>query len=140
MAHGGMRIIDWEFCHYGHPAQDVAYLSAHLWMLGHCAASDAERIRFEVFNEHFLMSYLETVCSAQPSLLDTTDFDLLHRIHFGCEILTRSVGLFVENYLYAPPTRHAKKKEAIDHAVSIITGDDHERRAFLFAQFRRLIS
>lgn len=123
MAQGGMRIIDWEFCHYGHPAQDVAHLSAHLWMLGHCAMSDAERKRFEVFNEHFLTSYLETVCSAQPSLIDTTDFDLLHRIHFGCEILARSVGHFEKNYLYDLPETHGKKKEAIERAVSVMTGE-----------------
>ena len=116
-------MIDWEFCHYGHPAQDVAHLSAHLWMHGHCAATDVERKRFEVFNEHFLTSYLETVRLAQPSLIETTDFDLLHRIHFGCEILARSVGLFVENYLYAPLTMLVKKKEAIDHAMSVITND-----------------
>ncbi len=123
MAPGGMRLIDWEFCHFGHPAQDVAHLSAHLWMLGHCATSDIERKRFEAFNGHFLTSYLERVRSMQPTLIETTDFDILHRIHFGCEILARSVGLFAENYLYDRQAMQAKKNEAVHHAASVITNE-----------------
>jgi hypothetical protein len=30
-------LIDWEMCHWGHPAQDVAHLAAHAWMLHHAA-------------------------------------------------------------------------------------------------------
>jgi hypothetical protein len=30
-------LIDWEMCHWGNPAQDVAHLAAHAWMLHHAA-------------------------------------------------------------------------------------------------------
>jgi len=121
MASGGMRVIDWEFCHFGHPAQDVAHLSAHLWILAHSAAFDEERKRFEAFNGHFLTTYLLTVRQLQPYIIETADFDALHRIHFACEILARTVGQFAKNFLFDLPEAHDKKKEAIDHAVSAMT-------------------
>lgn len=41
----GLRLTDWECCYYGLPAQDVAQLSAHLWMHAHCARDMATKKR-----------------------------------------------------------------------------------------------
>ena len=35
VAPGEIRLIDWEFVHFGRPAQDVAHLYSHLWMTAH---------------------------------------------------------------------------------------------------------
>lgn len=32
-----LKIIDWEMCHWGRPAQDIAHFAAHVWMWWHQA-------------------------------------------------------------------------------------------------------
>ena len=95
----GLRVIDWELAHYGRPSQDVGHFAAHLWMHIHRANTPGAAKNAETILEKFLVSY---------RLALGTDFDEIlgaagvmeSAIHFGSEILARTVGLFQQGYLY----------------------------------------
>lgn len=95
----GLRIIDWELSHYGRPSQDVGHLVAHLWMHQHRYADEAIAKTARLILESFLTAY-------RVALGDSFDevFGLAgvreSAIHFGSEVLTRTVGNFQNGYLY----------------------------------------
>ena len=80
-----LRIVDWEFAHYGRPAQDVGHLRAHAWMLAHTLGTPASL----AFRKAF-----ESACSP-----DGEEAELARR-HAGCEVLIRTIGPFRDGYLY----------------------------------------
>jgi len=122
MAPAGVRIIDWEFCHYGHPAQDVAHLSAHLWMQAQCGKTPRIRRRFRQFNAAFVDTYKDVVWNRKGEWLQTKEFEHHHAVHFGCEILARTIGRFVEGYLYDREENRDHRDAAIQIAVESILG------------------
>jgi 5-methylthioribose kinase len=99
IADRGLRIIDWEFAHYGRPSQDVGHLVAHLWMHHH-RAKNAESA---MLAQQILLSFLEVYRSTLGA-----DFEALFgsggvresSIHFGSELLTRTTGAFQQGFLY----------------------------------------
>ena len=99
MAEEGARLIDWELCHYGRPAQDVAHLAAHLWMQAHRAPSPEARAAVEAFREAFFDAYHDVLGKARTALL-TPQALADCGLHFGAEILVRALGPFQEGYLY----------------------------------------
>jgi len=103
---GRIRIIDWEFAHFGSPVQDVAHLAAHCWMGAHCAADDEERARWRRFWQAFSGAY------GGLGAADRRD----GAIHIGAEILTRTVGAFQEGYLYSG---QARDTPLMVHAVQV---------------------
>lgn len=99
VAGDGLRMIDWEFAHFGRPAQDLGHLAAHLWMLGHragtAAAAEAARGAWTAF----VVGYVDGAGDRARELLDEEtrrDLDL----HAGAEILVRTVGPFRAGFLY----------------------------------------
>ncbi|CAN5257488.1 phosphotransferase [soil metagenome] len=92
-----LRLIDWEFAHYGQPAQDVAHLLGHLWMHAQ-QARDATGVA-ERLAQAFLTAYLAAVASVRPTLLDAR-FVPDCAVHMGAEILMRVIGPFKPGYLY----------------------------------------
>jgi 5-methylthioribose kinase len=94
-----LRIIDWELSHYGRPSQDVGHLAAHLWMHTHRPPSKFTADNARLILQGFLESYRTTLGK---------DFDQIFgvdgvqesSIHFGSEILARTVGYFQTGYLY----------------------------------------
>jgi len=115
-----LRIIDWEFAHFGRPAQDVAHLAAHCWMLKHQAPSQQKKEAVEMFWLAFKESYLHALGEKSVELWDA-DEKKEASVHFGCEILVRTVGDFQESYLYAGlPADSAHIKEAVLYAASSI--------------------
>jgi 5-methylthioribose kinase len=88
-----LRIIDWELSHYGRPSQDVGHLAAHLWMHTHRPPSKFTADNARLILQGFLESYRTTLGK---------DFDQIFgvdgvqesSIHFGSEILARTVGYF----------------------------------------------
>jgi hypothetical protein len=80
-----LRVLDWEFVHYGVPAQDLGHLAAHLSLfgaLGHAAWAE------------FARGYIELAGKPGPeSLADA-------RLHLGCELLMRTVGPFRAGYVF----------------------------------------
>jgi 5-methylthioribose kinase len=123
MAPVGLRIIDWEFCHYGIPAQDVAHMSAHLWMQAQCAENSTIRRRFRRFNAAFVDAYRDVVRNTSPGWLQMPEFEETHSIHFGCEILARTVGAFVSGYLYDDSRMRDQRDAAIQVAIESISGE-----------------
>ena len=97
MAAEGIRVIDWELSHFGNPAQDVAHLTAHLWMLAHRACRSSEMTK--AFAEQFLKSYRASLGSRFHTLFGT-DGLVISAVHFGAEILVRTLGTFQSGYLY----------------------------------------
>ena len=96
---GGVRIIDWEFAHFGRPAQDVAHLVAHLWMHTHCAPTDFVAAQAQAALQGFLEDYRLTLGSTFETLFGA-DGLRESAIHFGAEVLVRTVGAFQSGYLY----------------------------------------
>ena len=117
-----IRLIDWELTHFGRPAQDVAHLAAHLWMMSHRAACQARKDRIGRFRRSFMKTYNEQVRKYAPALIteeDRRDF----QIHFGAEILARTLGNFQKNYLYdGLSPEHPVIQEAVREARNWIGG------------------
>jgi len=95
----GLRIIDWELAHYGHPMQDVAHFAAHAWMQA-LRAPDGPATRTA---RHVLAAFLSAYRDAlgpRVEALFTPQALNDAAVHFGAEILVRTVGRFQAGYLY----------------------------------------
>jgi hypothetical protein len=95
----GLRIVDWELTHYGHPAQDVGHLSSHLWMHAHRASTPEAAERARATLRDFLSTYRSGLGSAFDEVFGAQGVRQ-STVHFGAEILMRTVGAFQEGYLY----------------------------------------
>ena len=118
-----IRLIDWELTHFGRPAQDVAHLAAHLWMMVHRSTSRTQRDRIKNFRSAFMEGYMTRVAKLKPELI--TDEDRREfQIHFGAEILARTLGSFQHNYLYdGLEPGHPAIQEAAAEARKWICGE-----------------
>lgn len=86
---GGLRIIDWEFAHFGSPAQDVAHLLAHLTLQSIVTGEAA----FVQASRAFVTGYRSALGARFARLWgDVTRRDA--GLHFGCELLARGWGPF----------------------------------------------
>lgn len=115
-----IRLIDWEFAHFGRPSQDVAHFMAHLWMLEHRAPSKNTRSLIRQFSQKFCTSYFSLIQSSKPVLWD--DEEVYNSgIHFGCEVLVRCAGTFKNGYVYEDLTPADKVfKQALAKAVNFL--------------------
>lgn len=98
-------LIDWEFVHWGIPAQDIGHFGAHLWMYDRTSDGDEYRRAWDAFS------------SSWPQLTQ----DDATRIHFGCEIVARSVGAFSDSYLFADDRVAGMRAATV--AAHLIVGD-----------------
>lgn len=115
-----LRIIDWELAHYGKPAQDIGHFTAHLWMLAHRAATNLISKSILSMNDAFLSAYRKTLGPDFEMVFGNEGIDE-SSIHFGCEILARTVGLFQTGYVYdGLSVKDPAIVEAIDIAASNI--------------------
>ncbi|MEL7533449.1 MAG: phosphotransferase [Bacteroidota bacterium] len=113
----GLRIIDWEFTHFGWPVQDVAHLAAHLWMQAHMAKTH-EHI---VAANNCLFSFLETYFTAFGERSATLEDRKLYFVHVGAEILARTIGTFQAGYLYEGlPQQDIRLRSAVEFATQCI--------------------
>ncbi len=96
VAGSALRLIDWEFVHYGHPLQDLAHFGAHCWMQAHTGATPALAQGWSDLWHGFVGAYRETGAAA---LLGPADERLMD-IHAGAEIFARCAGPFVRGYCY----------------------------------------
>lgn len=109
----GLRIIDWEFAHYGYPAQDLAHFAAHLWMLRDRSSTKTEAREFEQLLASFFASYVRSLGENRDYLLDSQEI-IDCSLHFAAEILVRTIGNFQTGYLY---DRLALKSPPIQKAI-----------------------
>ena len=114
---GNLRLIDWEFAHYGRPLQDVGHFAAHCWMQGHTM----DRLRWgkQLWN-NFWNGYRAALGSSFDQLFDQQELGNM-AIHAGCEMLVRVAGPFKSGYVYAEYDRQAPViQEAVRKAISMI--------------------
>jgi hypothetical protein len=130
----GLRIVDWELTHYGHPAQDVGHLSAHLWMQAHRAATPEAADRARATLRDFLTAYRSQLGSRFDEVFGAESVRR-STIHFGAEILMRTVGPFQDGYLYEGLTvddpvlqeavqvaaRHIRSPERVDTFAALLS-------------------
>ena len=115
---GGVRIIDWEFAHFGRPAQDVGHLAAHLWMHIHCAPNDDAAAQAQTALQGFLEDYRLALGPTFEALFGATG-ERESAIHFGAEVLVRALGAFQNGYLYdGLSLDDPKVKEAVGMAAA----------------------
>lgn len=116
----GLRLIDWELAHYGHPSQDVGHFVAHMWMIAHRASTSEVTVNAITIIKHFLESYRD-VMGYEFNNLFGEDGVRESSVHFGCEILTRTVGAFQNEYLYGGLSPdHPSIQEAVQTAAAHI--------------------
>lgn len=99
LTRNGLRIIDWEFAHFGLPAQDVGHFVAHLWMHIHRASSPRMADRSRSLLASFLEAYRNNLGEKKNEIFDSLSLRQSY-IHFGCEILARTIGAYQQGYLY----------------------------------------
>ena len=95
----GLRVIDWELAHFGRPSQDVAHLTAHLWMYAHRAPTDVAADKARSVLNGFLTAYRRTLAE-RFEVLFGPDGIRESAVHIGSEILVRTIGAFQDGYLY----------------------------------------
>lgn len=96
---GSLRLIDWEFAHYGSPAQDLGHLAAHLWMMEQRASTPAVGAARRRCWDQAAEAYRRALGGAVAELL-TEAVVRDAAIHAGAEVLVRAVGAFRSGYLY----------------------------------------
>jgi 5-methylthioribose kinase len=110
-----LRIIDWELAHYGHPMQDIAHFAAHGWMQAHRAPDEPTARAVRRLHRAMLEAYRNALGTQAETLL-TPQVLADGAIHFGAEILVRTVGGFQAGYLYEGLAPDAP---AVQDAVSV---------------------
>lgn len=121
----GLRVIDWGLAHYGHPAQDVGHMLAHLWMYAHRALTPNAEKRPRTALRDFLSTYRAGLGSAFNEVFGASGVRQ-STVHFGTEILMRTVGALQEGYLYQGLTTEAPAvQEAVDMAARHIRSPEN---------------
>ncbi len=92
-----LKIIDWEFSHFGRPCQDIAHFAAHCWLLGSNEPKAKNKILS--FYNSFRDSYKQSLGVVFDDLWNEQEMKDAS-IHFGCEILVRTHGSFKSGYLF----------------------------------------
>lgn len=106
---GQAFLIDWELSTRGRRCQDVGHLAAHLWMLSHRRGLDPGAAG------RFLRGY---AALGEQDAAETA-------IHFGCEILARTLGAFQEGYVYEGLAADSEVvMEAVGVAAEAIRGEE----------------
>lgn len=127
IANKRLRLIDWEFVHFGRPLQDVGHFAAHCWMQAHTASSPHQTDKWEQLWASFWNAYRQATDDCFEELFDTEEHAFMNT-HIAAEILVRTVGPFKEGYVYEHfPPAHPKIKEAVKSALEI-----SERQIFSF--------
>lgn len=134
IAADGLRVIDWELTHYGHPAQDVGHLSSHLWMQAHRASTPEAADRARAMLQDFLSTYRAGLGSAFSEVFGAHGVRQ-SAAHLGVEILMRTTGALQDGYLYDSLTvdapalqeavqvaaRHIRSPESVDTLAPLLS-------------------
>lgn len=118
-----LRIIDWEFTHYGQPLQDLAHLAAHAFLHAHHASSQARRAAVATLWRAFAQAY-EADAGAVDAVLASASAARGFSTHVAAEILVRTAGPFAESY-YDRELRRGEgwRRDAIERAVALLLDD-----------------
>lgn len=118
-----LRLIDWEFAHYGWPVQDVAHFAAHLWLFENRAEEASISQKYTSARGSFMKAYAATRGDVFRGMEELRQYDQ----HFGNEILMRTVGNFQDGYIYEGLTEdHPSIQRAVAVAVAHIWEPQHQ--------------
>jgi len=119
-----LRIIDWEFSHFGHPLQDVGHFAAHCWMQAHCSSQKVDKQLLKELWNYFWQNYTQTLAEDYATLFTKAEKDDM-TTHIGAEILIRATGPFKSGYVFESyAANHPKIKQAVQKAVQLILKND----------------
>lgn len=123
-----VRVIDWEFVHFGRPLQDLGHWAAHCVMQEQMAETALEKENWNLLWLSFWDSYKQQVSNDFEYLVDQQEVSDFH-IHLGAEILIRANGTFREGYIYGNKNEHLEqRKKAGRLAVDFILGNQTFKR------------
>lgn len=115
-----IRLIDWEFAHFGNPLQDVGHFAAHCWMLAHSTSQDKRKSAIKKLWGQFWTTYQEMM---EDTIFDGQELRGM-ATHAGAEILVRAAGPFKSGYIYeAYNLKHPLIKEASQKGTQLILSD-----------------
>jgi len=118
-------LIDWEFSHYGSPAQDTGHLLAHLWMLEHRSTDRETGRRFSAIKNAFIKTYQEKIIAEKPDLI-SEEIKRETILHAAAEVIARTTGAFQKGYLYAGlEAEDPTVQEAVRKAAEWIRGSEN---------------
>lgn len=127
-----IRLIDWEFAHYGRPLQDVGHFAAHCWMQGQIQSNRTGKNQWKDIWSAFLSEYKTSTGSEYQELIDPGELNDLG-VHLGTEILIRTFGPFREGYVYDSfDGNHPLLMEAKETAIEFILDKNKSEEIFRF--------
>ncbi len=120
---GNLRLIDWEFTHYGRPLQDVGHFAAHCWMQ---AQRSGRWTSFRRLWKQFWDAYRQTLGDTFVQLFDEAELEAM-ATHAGAEILVRATGPFKNGYVYEElDAEHPAVGTAVQKAAELILAERWE--------------
>jgi len=119
-----LRIIDWEFAHFGYPFQDTAHFLAHCTLHRAAAGSKTREKWVEAIARMFLKRYQSTLgeeTGLQMDRKEQHDFN----IHYAMELLIRTTGAFRSGYLFEDiPVSDPVIQQIVHRAYSFLLNPD----------------
>ena len=93
-----IRLIDWEFVHFGRPLQDIGHFAAHCWMQRQTAQNKTAAAWWDDLWASFITAYKDAAGKSYEQLFNSDEKSNIG-IHIGTEILIRSFGPFKDGYV-----------------------------------------
>jgi len=94
-----IRLIDWEFTHFGRPLQDAAHFAAHCIMQQNVMLSKKKQSQWSELWRSFWSAYKEITTPEFTLFFDDDEIRDFH-VHAGAEILIRVNGPFKKGYIF----------------------------------------
>lgn len=127
-----IRLIDWEFVHFGQPLQDVGHFAAHCWMQKQVEGLTRKTDQWNTLWEFFLEAYKNTTGSKYKNLMNDRELNDIG-VHIGTEILIRTFGPFKNSYIYKTyKSSHKLLQESRKHALDFILDAEITHKEFDF--------
>lgn len=117
-----LRLIDWEFAHFGLPLQDYAHFGAHCWMAWLVHRDQPTNARaYRSLWQGFAQAYGHALADQMRSLWPNVAKRLAN-LHFAAELIMRLAGPFAQSGPFASlAERHPIRREALTTARVLAT-------------------
>lgn len=116
-----LRLIDWEFVHFGRPLQDVAHFAVHCVMQSLTAENPDRTNWWKELFKAFWNGYKEGASELFHRLIDSKEIADM-QIHAGAEMLVRLNGPFRNGYVYEEVSdQQPVWQESMKLAIGLIT-------------------
>ena len=115
-----IRIIDWEFAHYGRPLQDLAHFCAHCMMHKAVASPGKEELYHQIWMR-MVEGYKEATGRLYTELMNSEEIGWFP-VHTGAEILARTIGAFSGSYLFKDQRQNILAGKLVQEAINLMSG------------------